>query len=101
MENLDHMGAKSLEALSRDNLTNEGRKKLTVDIICGAATLACLAVGLIFTYLIPANPVVPSLLYFIGFLIEGVPVIWAGIKGIFTKNLTNAMEILVGIAIIA
>jgi len=102
MENLDHMGAKSLEALSRDNLTSEGRKKLTVDIICGAATLACLGVGLIFTYLIPGtHPVVPSILYFIGFLIEGVPVIWAGIKGIFTKNLTNAMEILVGIAIIA
>ena len=40
MENLDNMGAKSLEALSRDNLTNEGRKKLTVDILCGAATLA-------------------------------------------------------------
>ena len=101
MENLDPMGQRSLEALSRDNLTDEGRKKLTVDIICGAATLACLAVGLILTYVIPAHPVVPQLLYFIGFLIEGVPVIWAGIKGIFTKNLTNAMEILVGIAIIA
>ena len=101
MENLDHMGQRSMEALSRDNLTDEGRKKLTVDIICGAATLSCLAVGLILTYVIPAHPVVPQLLYFIGFLIEGVPVIWAGIKGIFTKNLTNAMEILVGIAIVA
>ena len=101
MENLDHMGQRSMEALSRDNLTDEGRKKLTVDIICGAATLACLAVGLILTYVIPAHPVVPQLLYFIGFLIEGIPVIWAGIKGIFTKNLTNAMEILVGIAIVA
>ena len=101
MENLDHMGQRSMEALSRDNLTDEGRKKLTVDIICGAATLACLAVGLILTYVIPAHPVVPQLLYFIGFLIEGLPVIWAGIKGIFTKNLTNAMEILVGIAIVA
>ena len=101
MENLDHMGQRSMEALSRDNLTDEGRKKLTVDIICGAATLACLTVGLILTYVIPAHPVVPQLLYFIGFLIEGLPVIWAGIKGIFTKNLTNAMEILVGIAIVA
>jgi len=101
MENLDHMGQRSMEALSRDNLTDEGRKKLTVDIVCGAATLSCLAVGLILTYVIPAHPIVPQLLYFIGFLIEGIPVIWAGIKGIFTKNLTNAMEILVGIAIVA
>ena len=101
MENLDHMGAKSLEALSRDNLTDAGRKKLTSEILCGIATLSCLMVGLIFTYWIPAHPVVPQLLFFIGFLIEGVPVIVEGVKGIFTKNLTHAMEILVGVAIIA
>jgi len=102
MENLDHMGARSLEALSRDNLTEQGRKRLTADILCGMATLACLAVGLIFTYVFPnTHPVVPQLLYFIGFLIEGIPVIVAGVKGIFTRNLTNAMEILVAIAIVA
>jgi len=102
MENLDHMGAKSLEALSRDNLTEQGRKRLTTDILCGMATLSCLAVGLIFTYVFPnTHPIVPQLLYFIGFLIEGIPVIVAGVKGIFTKNLTNAMEILVAIAIVA
>lgn len=102
MENLDHMGTKSLEALSRDNLTEQGRKKITADILCGAATLSCLAVGLIFTYVFPnVHPIVPQLLYFIGFLIEGIPVIVAGVKGIFTKNMTNAMEILVAIAIVA
>lgn len=102
MENIDHMAAKSLEALSRDNLTDQGRKRLTTDILCGMATLACLAVGLLFTYVFTGvHPVVPQLLYFIGFLIEGIPVIFAGIKGIFTKNLTNAMEILVAIAIVA
>ena len=102
MENLDHMGARSLEALSRDNLTEQGRKRLTTDILCGMATLSCLAVGLIFTYVFPnTHPIVPQLLYFIGFLIEGIPVIVAGVKGIFTKNLTNAMEILVAIAIVA
>ena len=102
MENINNMGQSSLQALSRDNLTNAGRRKLTKDIICGAATLACLAVGLIYTYVLGnAYPIVPQLLYFIGFLIEGIPVIITGVKGIFTKNLTNAMEILVGIAIIA
>ena len=101
MENLDHMGSKSLEALSRDNLTDAGRKKLTSEILCGIATLSCLLVGLIFTYWIPAHPVVPQLLFFVGFLIEGVPVIVEGVKGIFTKNLTHAMEILVGVAVLA
>ena len=102
MENINNMGKNSLEALSRNNLTDAGRRKLTREIICGAATLSCLVVGLIYTYVL-GNPysIVPQLLYFLGFLIEGIPVIVTGVKGIFTKNLTNAMEILVGIAIIA
>ena len=102
MENINNMAQNSLQALSRDNLTDKGRRKLTKDIICGAATLACLAVGLIYTYVLGNRyPIVPQLLYFIGFLIEGIPVVVTGIKGLFTKNLTNAMEILVGVAIIA
>ncbi len=102
MEHIDQMGRRSLEALSRDNLTNAGRKKLAVDIVCGAVTLSCLFVGLIYTYLLGgAYEILPQLLYFLGALIEGVPVILAGVKGIFTKNLTNAMEILVGIAVVA
>ncbi len=102
MENINNMAQNSLRALSRDNLTDKGRRKLTKDILCGAATLACLAVGLIYTYALDnPYPIVPQLLYFIGFLIEGIPVIVTGIKGLFTKNLTNAMEILVGVAIIA
>lgn len=102
MENIDNMAKNTLEALSRDNLTEDGRKKLTREIICGAATLCCLAVGLIYTYILKGKyTIVPELLYFIGFLIEGIPVIVAGVKGVFTKNLTNAMEILVAVAIIA
>ena len=102
MENIDHIGRNSLEALSRDNLTEQARRKLTRDILCGAATLCLLAVGLIYTYVFgKTDSILPQLLYFVGFLIEGVPVIVTGVKGIFTKNLTNAMEILVGIAIVA
>ncbi len=102
MENINNMAQNSLQALSRDNLTEKGKRKLTRDILCGVATLSCLAVGLIYTYLLGnPYPIVPQLLYFVGFLIEGVPVIVTGIKGLFTKNLTNAMEILVGIAIVA
>lgn len=102
MENIDNMTRNSLEALSRDNLNEASRKKLQSEILSGAATLCLLAAGLIYTYVLGnPYPVVPSLLYFIGFLIEGLPVIVAGIKGLFTKNLTNAMELLVGIAIVA
>ncbi len=102
MENINNMTRNSLEAAARDNLTADAKKKLRVEILCGVATLALLAAGLIYTYLLGNPfPVVPQLMYFIGFLIEGVPVIVVGIKGLFTKKLTNAMELLVGIAIIA
>lgn len=102
MESINNMGASSLETLSKNNLTTQGKKKLTREIISGMIALCCLIVGLIYTYVLKEPyEIVPQLLYFLGFLIEGIPVICLGVKGIFTKNLTNAMEILVGIAIIA
>ncbi len=102
MENINNMARNSLEAVSRDNLSENARKKLQRELLGGVVTLALLAAGLIYTYLLGnPYPLVPPLLYFIGVLIEGIPVIITGIKGLFTKNLTNAMELLVGIAIIA
>ena len=101
MENIDNMAKNSLESLSRDNLTKSGKKKLTREIISGALAIACLAVGLLYSVIFPTKTVLPALLYTIGFLIEGVPVFISAAKGIFSKNITNSMEILVAIAIIA
>lgn len=87
---------------ARDNLTEVSRKRLKIEIICGVISLSLLVAGLLYTYVLGnPHPVVPPLLYFLGFLIEGTPVIAKGIKGVFSKDLTNAMELLVGIAIIA
>lgn len=102
MENIDHMTSNSLEALRRDNLTASMQKKLRVEILSGCVSLSLLAAGLLYTYLLGnPYPVVPQLLYFIGVLIEGIPIIITGIRGLLTKKLTHAMELLVGIAIIA
>lgn len=101
MENIDHMGQNSLEALSKDNLSDRGKKKLAREIVCGAAAIACLLVGLLFERIFPNRAVVAYLLYTIGFVIEGVPIFLAAVKGVMTKNLVNAMEILVAIAILA
>lgn len=102
MENIDNIGKKSLEALSRDNLNERSKKKLAVEIVCALISLSCLGVGLLYTYVYKgAYTIVPQLLYFLGFLIEGVPVMITAIKGIFSRDLKNAMEILVAIAIIA
>lgn len=101
MENIDNMAERSLEALSRDNLTDSGKRRLRREIICGAIALSCLAVGLIYSAVFPGRKTIPALIYTIGFLIEAIPIFVASIKGIATKNMTNAMEILVAIAIVA
>ena len=101
MENIDQIGKNSLEALSRDNLTERGKRRLGREIFSGAIALICLVTGLIFSLVFPDRAVVPALIYTIGVLVEGIPVAAAAIRGIFTKDLTNAMEILVTIAIIA
>ncbi len=101
MENINNMAANSLESLSRENLSERGRRKLTREIVCGAVAVACLCVGLLCSRIFPSNPTLPALLYTIGFLVEGVPVFVAAVRGIVTRNLTNAMEILVALAIIA
>ncbi|MBQ2308682.1 MAG: hypothetical protein II373_03810, partial [Clostridia bacterium] len=79
MENLDNIAKSSLEALSKDNLTVKGKKKLRREIISGAIALSCLAVGLIYSWIFPTKAVVPALLYTVGFLIEGIPVFWAAL----------------------
>lgn len=102
VENIDHMTRNSLEALRRDNLSAATQKRLRFEILSGAASLALLAAGLLYTYVLGNTyPVVPQLLYLIGVLIEGIPIFVEGLKGLFTKKLTNAMELLVGIAIVA
>ena len=101
MENIDSMGKNSLERLSRDNLSEKGRRRLSVELICGAMALVCLLVGLLVTYLFPTKTVIPALLYTIGFVIEATPIFVAAIKGVITKNMVNAMEMLVAIAVTA
>lgn len=101
MENLDNIAKNSLEALAKDNLNEKNKRSLTVNLLSAAASLICIAVGLIYSWVFPDKTTVPALLYTLGFLIEGIPVFAAALKGIFSRNFTNAMEILVAIAILA
>jgi len=101
VENIDHIGKNSLEALSRENLSEKNKKRLKREIISSIFALSFLLVGFIYSKFFPERTVVPAFLYTIGFLIEGIPVFIAAVRGIITKNLTNAMEILVSIAILA
>jgi Cd2+/Zn2+-exporting ATPase/Cu+-exporting ATPase len=101
VENLDNIAKNSLEALAKDNLNDKNRRALTANLVSAAAALVCIAVGIIYSWVFPDKTTLPALLYTVGFLIEGIPVFVAALKGIFSRNFTNAMEILVAIAILA
>lgn len=101
MKNMSHAGADNLEALSRTSLSRSKRRRLKVEILGAAIALICIAIGLIYQFFFPNDTMVAPLFYTIGFLVEGVPVLLTAIKGIFSKDFTNAMEMLVSIAIIA
>ena len=101
MENLDNIAKNSLEALSKNNLTEQAKKKLRREIIRGAIALACLLVGIVYSLAFPTKTTISALLYTVAFLIEGIPVLCAAVKGVFSKSISNAMEMLVAIAILA
>ena len=101
MKNMNHAGSDHLEALSHASLSQSKRRRLKVEILSAAASLVCLAVGLLYPLFFPQNTIVAPLLFTVGFLIEGLPVILTAVRGVFSKDFTNAMEMLVSIAIIA
>ena len=101
MKNMNHAGADNLEALSRTSLSSSKRRQLKAEIISAAISLICIGVGLLYQFFLPDKLMIPPILYTVGFLVEGIPVFVTAVKGVFSKDFTNAMEMLVSIAIIA
>ncbi len=101
MKNINHTGSDNLEALSRTSLSKSKKRRLKAEIISAAIALVCICIGLLYEYVLTGNAVIAPLFYTVAFLAEGLPVFRAAIKGIFTRDFTNAMEMLVAIAIIA
>lgn len=101
MEDISNMGKRSLEDLSKESLSGGEKRKIENDIIASFVSLAALLAGFICEKLFPQKTSVAALIYLLGILIEGVPILITAIKGFASKNVSNAMEILVAIAIIA
>lgn len=101
MKNISHAGTDNLESLSRTNLSKSKRRQLKAEILSATVTLICIAVGLIYEFFFPNLPIVAPILYTVGFLVEGIPVMISAVRGVFSKDFTNAMEMLVTIAILA
>lgn len=101
MKNIEHVGTDNLEAISNTGLSASKQRRIKFEIISAMIAIGCLLIGLVYRFFFPNDVIVAPLCFTIGFLVEGVPVLWAAIKGVFTRDLTNAMEMLVAIAIVA
>ena len=101
MENIDNMAKNSLTSFSKDLLTEDEKKRIKGDVVKAVISLSCVAIGLVYTLIFPEKEIVPALFYTIGFIIEGIPIIIVALKGVIKRELNNAMEMLVAMAILA
>lgn len=101
MENLTHTADHVLEDFRSEGLSRNEKQKISKQLSADLSAITCLVSGLIYKLLFPQQAVVAGLIYSVGVLIEAVPLMITAIRGFLQKNVVNAMEILVTIAVLA
>lgn len=101
MENLTNTATHMLEDFQHDELTQGEKSRLSREIVTALIALTCLAAGLLFRILVPGQAAVVGLIYSVGVLVEGLPLLVTAIQGFLRRDVANAMEILVTIAVLA
>lgn len=101
MENLTNTAVHLLEDSQGADLTRREKRKLSVEITTAMIALVCLVTGLLYKGIFPEQTAVAGLIYSVGVLVEGLPLLATTIRGFLQRDVTNAMEILVSIAVLA
>ncbi len=101
MENLTNTAVHLLEDSQGADLTRREKRKLSVEITTAMIALVCLVTGLLYKGFFPEQTAVAGLIYSVGVLVEGLPLLATAIRGFLQRDVTNAMEILVSIAVLA
>lgn len=101
MENLTNTAVHLLEDSQGADLTRREKRKLSVEITTAMIALVCLVTGLLYKGIFPEQTAVTGLIYSVGVLVEGLPLLATAIRGFLQRDVTNAMEILVSIAVLA
>ena len=101
MENLTNTAGHLLEDSQGADLTRREKRKLSVEITTAMIALVCLVTGLLYKGIFPEQTAVAGLIYSVGVLVEGLPLLATAIRGFLQRDVTNAMEILVSIAVLA
>jgi len=84
----------------KDYLSDKDKRKFKSNILSLSGAMVCLAGGLIYDRLFPEQEIVGAVIYLTGVLIIGIPIMITSVRGLISKNIKSAMEILVSIAII-
>ena len=101
MENLTNTAVHLLEDSQGADLTRREKRKLSVEITTAMIALVCLVTGLLYKGIFPEQTAVAGLIFSVGVLVEGLPLLATAIRGFLQRDVTNAMEILVSIAVLA
>ena len=101
MRNIDNMGKDRLAELSVEELSSGDKRRITRSLTADFAALGALLAALAYEWLFPEKASVAALIYLIGILIEGIPMLVTALKGFISKDMNHAMEILVAIAVVA
>ena len=101
METLTNTAVHLLEDSQGADLTRREKRKLSVEITTAMIALVCLVTGLLYKGIFPEQTAVAGLIYSVGVLVEGLPLLATAIRGFLQRDVTNAMEILVSIAVLA
>ena len=101
MENLTNTAVHLLEDSQGADLTRREKRKLSVEITTAMIALVCLVTGLLYKGIFPEQTAVAGLIYSVGVLVEGLPLLATAIRGFLQRDVTNAMESLVSIAVLA
>lgn len=98
MKSIDHIADDAIIEASRDYLSENDKKRFGREILNLFGALSFLAAGYVYGKIFGTQDIVQALIYLCGVLIIGLPIFFTAIKGLLSKNMQSAMEILVSIA---
>jgi len=101
MEDFENTLQNKVKESFEDTLTTGEMKTLANDIRNAVLALICLAVGFLHKTWFPDQEVVSVMIYLIGIAIEIIPISKKAIKGFLSPKITNTIDILVTIGILA
>jgi len=82
------------------HLSDNEKSNFRNSILSLSGALVCLAAALVYGKIFPQQDVIQALVYLAGIAVIGLPMMITAVRGLVSKNMKYAMEILVSIAMI-